>query len=235
MNSIQIKTIAHIRTDFPTKFGLPRQSRIVSDLHGTIIFDPEYRNSDSLREIDGFSHLWLIWGFSESFASNHGNKSGWNPTVRPPRLGGNRKVGVFATRSPNRPNPIGLSCVKLDSVEIDTNHGPIIHVSGIDMVDMTPIFDIKPYLPHADCISDAVGGFSSDVLEKKLNVSVPPQLTVSVPPDKLAVLIRILEEDPRPSYQDDPERIYGFEFAGYEIGFRVEGADLTVLSIIIKK
>lgn len=226
----QLKTIAHIRTDFPSKFGLPRQSGIVSDLVGRIVFEPEYRNPDALRGLDGFSHLWLIWGFSVSFASARVDKSGWNPTVRPPRLGGNRRIGVFATRSPNRPNPIGLSCVKLDGIEVDETNGPVIRVSGIDMVDMTPIYDIKPYLPHADCIPDAVGGFSSDVLGKKLSVSVPSQIAAAVPPDKLASLIHVLEEDPRPSYQDDPERVYGFEFAGYAIGFRVEGTVLTVVS-----
>ncbi len=227
---MKLETIAHIRTDFPDKFGLPRQSGIVPELTGRIVFEKEYRNPDALRGLDGYSHLWIIWGFSGAFASS-GENHKWSPTVRPPRLGGNRRMGVFATRSPNRPNPIGLSCVKLDSVEYGTADGAVIHVSGIDMMDGTPVYDIKPYLPHADCQPDALGGFSADVTGERVEVEVDETLLARLPQDKRDGLISLLKEDPRPSYQNDPERIYGFPYAGFEVQFTVDGTLLTVRGI----
>jgi len=225
-----LETIAHIRTDFPDKFGLPRQSGIVPELTGTIVFEKEYRNPDALRGLEGYSHLWIIWGFSGAFASA-GDERKWSPTVRPPRLGGNRRMGVFATRSPNRPNPIGLSCVKLESVEYGTDDGAVIHVSGIDMMDGTPVYDIKPYLPHADCQPDALGGFSSDVTGERVDVEISDKLLAKLPADKRDGLIALLKEDPRPSYQNDPARIYGFPYAGFEVQFTVDSGLLTVCGI----
>ncbi|MBQ8186472.1 MAG: tRNA (N6-threonylcarbamoyladenosine(37)-N6)-methyltransferase TrmO [Clostridia bacterium] len=227
---MKLETIAHIRTDFPDKFGLPRQSGIVPGLSGTIVFEKEYRNPDALRGLEGYSHLWIIWGFSGAFASS-GESRTWSPTVRPPRLGGNRRMGVFATRSPNRPNPIGLSCVKLESVEYGTDAGAVIHVSGIDMMDGTPIYDIKPYLPHADCQPDALGGFSSDVTGERVEVVIPDALLAKLPENKRDALTALLREDPRPSYQNDPERIYGFPYAGFEVKFTVSNGVLTVCGI----
>ncbi|MBQ8369155.1 MAG: tRNA (N6-threonylcarbamoyladenosine(37)-N6)-methyltransferase TrmO [Clostridia bacterium] len=227
---MKLETIAHIRTDFPDKFGLPRQSGIVPGLSGTIVFEKEYRNPDALRGLEGYSHLWIIWGFSGAFASS-GESRKWSPTVRPPRLGGNRRMGVFATRSPNRPNPIGLSCVKLESVEYGTDAGAVIHVSGIDMMDGTPIYDIKPYLPHADCQPDALGGFSSDVTGERVEVVIPDALLAKLPENKRDALTALLREDPRPSYQNDPERIYGFPYAGFEVKFTVSNGVLTVCGI----
>ena len=225
-----LETIAHVRTDFPDKFGLPRQSGIVPELTGRIVFEKEYRNPDALRGLEGYSHLWIIWGFSGAFASS-GEERKWSPTVRPPRLGGNRRMGVFATRSPNRPNPIGLSCVKLESVEYGTSEGAVIHISGIDMMDGTPVYDIKPYLPHADCQPDAMGGFSSDVTGQRVEVLADDALLAKLPEDKRGGLIALLKEDPRPSYQNDPERIYGFPYAGFEVQFTVDGGVLTVRGI----
>lgn len=227
---MNLETIAHIHTDFPEKFGLPRQSGIVPELTGRIVFEKEYRNPDALRGLEGYSHLWIIWGFSGAFASA-GEKRKWSPTVRPPRLGGNKRMGVFATRSPNRPNPIGLSCVKLKSVEYGAPEGPVIVVSGIDMMDGTPVYDIKPYLPHADCQPDALGGFSADVTGERVEVEIPDTLLTKIPSDKREGLISLLKEDPRPSYQNDPERIYGFPYAGFEIEFTVDGTKLTVCGI----
>ncbi|MBQ8511777.1 MAG: tRNA (N6-threonylcarbamoyladenosine(37)-N6)-methyltransferase TrmO [Clostridia bacterium] len=227
---MKLETIAHICTDFPDKFGLPRQSGIVPGLSGTIVFEKEYRNPDALRGLEGYSHLWIIWGFSGAFASSVESRK-WSPTVRPPRLGGNRRMGVFATRSPNRPNPIGLSCVKLESVEYGTDAGAVIHVSGIDMMDGTPIYDIKPYLPHADCQPDALGGFSSDVTGERVEVVIPDALLAKLPENKRDALTALLREDPRPSYQNDPERIYGFPYAGFEVKFTVSNGVLTVCGI----
>lgn len=227
---MKLETIAHIRTDFPDKFGLPRQSGIVPELTGRIVFEKEYRNPDALRGLEGYSHLWIIWGFSGAFASAVSERK-WSPTVRPPRLGGNRRMGVFATRSPNRPNPIGLSCVKLEAVEYGTPDGAVIRVSGIDMMDGTPVYDIKPYLPHADCQPDALGGFSADVTGQRVEVQADDALLAKLPADKRDGLIALLKEDPRPSYQNDPERIYGFLYAGFEVTFTVDGTLLTVRDI----
>ena len=217
--------IAKIHTDLPTKFGLPRQSSLIDELEGLIIFEPEYRNAEALRGIEGFSHLWLIWEFSEAVREN------WSPTVRPPRLGGNKRMGVFATRSPFRPNPIGLSCVRLIGVEKTANSGLAIRVSGIDMMDGTPIYDIKPYLPAADCHPEASGGFAKEVEGHHLEVSFPINLLEKVPKDKQNALTALLAQDPRPSYQNDPDRIYGFCYAGLEVKFRVVSEKLYVTDI----
>ena len=221
---LTITPIAHIHTDFPEKFGLPRQSMLVPSLCGRIVFEPEYRSPDALRGLDGYSHLWLIWGFSDGFASSSDGSRPFSPTVRPPRLGGNTRVGVFATRSPNRPNPLALSCVKIESVD-----GCEITVSGIDMADGTPIYDIKPYLPHVDAIPDAKGGFAAEVSGARLSVVFSGGVKEKIPPGKLDALIGALSEDPRPQYQND-SRIYGMSFAGLEIGFSVDGGTLTVVS-----
>ena len=223
---MEIEIIAHIHTDFENKFGLPRQSGLVESLMGEIVFEPKYRNPDAVRGLEGFSHLWLIWEFSKA------KRDGWSATVRPPRLGGNERMGVFATRSPFRPNPLGLSCVKLEKVEIDAVRGPVITVSGIDMLDGTPIYDIKPYVPHADLRAEAVGGFADAHRDDKVEVVFPEELLARVPEGKREALIGVLAGDPRPSYQDDPERIYGFGFAGIEVKFRVSAGVLTVTDII---
>ena len=216
--------IARIRTDFSTKFGIPRQSGIV-DTKARIVFEPEYRSADAVRGLEGFSHIWLIWEFSEA------KRQQWSPTVRPPRLGGNVRMGVFATRSPFRPNPLGLSSVRLDRVELDTADGPILHVSGADLMDGTPIFDIKPYVPYADCHPDALGGFAPAAPEMKLHVDFPQALHSKMSPDKACALTDVLAQDPRPSYQEDEGRVYGFPFAGFEVKFSVEGQTLTVLEL----
>jgi len=223
---VEIDIIARIHTDFENKFGLPRQSGLVEGLKGRIVFETKYRNPDAVRGLSDFSHVWLIWEFSKAKRDN------WSATVRPPRLGGNERMGVFATRSPFRPNPLGLSCVKLESVEIDPVDGPVIVVSGIDMLDGTPIYDIKPYVPHADLRPDAVGGFADAHRDDRVEVVFPEELLEKVPEDKREALIGVLEGDPRPSYQDDPERIYGFGFAGLEVKFRVADGVLTVTEII---
>ena len=225
MGSQEIKIIAHIRSDFPTKFGLPRQSGLVSELRAEIVFEPEYRNPDALRGLEGFSHLWIIWEFSEAKREN------WSPTVRPPRLGGNTRMGVFATRSPFRPNPIGLSCVEILGIRQDKELGPVIEVGGADLMDGTPIYDIKPYIPYADAHPEAKEGFTAQNQGYRLEVEIPEKVQKQLPPDKLKGLCGILAQDPRPSYQDDPERIYGFEYAGYEIKFRVSGNKLCVVEI----
>ncbi len=227
MSSQEIKIIAHIRSDFPTKFGLPRQSGLVSELRAEIVFEPEYRNPDALRGLEGFSHLWIIWEFSES------KRDTWSPTVRPPRLGGNTRMGVFATRSPFRPNPIGLSCVEILGIRQDKELGTVIEVGGADLMDGTPIYDIKPYIPYADAHPDAKEGFTAQNQGYRLEVEIPEELQKQVPPDKLDGLYGILAQDPRPSYQDDPERVYGFEYAGYEVKFRVCGNRLCVEKIDI--
>lgn len=209
-----LKTIAYIRTDFPAKFGIPRQSGL-ADTKGKIFFEPEYRSIDALRELEQYSHLWLIWGFSEC------EREEWKATVRPPRLGGNKRVGVFATRSPFRPNPIGLSCVGLEKVEMDEEKGPVIYVSGVDMMDMTPIYDIKPYLPYVDSHPEASGGFAEENKDYKLEVEFPEELLMRVPEEKRETLVQILSQDIRPSYQNDSRRIYGMEFSGLEVKFNV--------------
>ena len=219
--------IARIHTDFPTKFGIPRQSDMVESLKGTIVFEPEYRNAEALRGMEGFSHIWLIWEFSES------KREGWSPTVRPPLLGGNTRMGVFATRSPFRPNPIGMSVVKLEKVELHTENGPVLHVSGADMMNGTPIFDIKPYVPYTDSRPDATGGFTDIVDKTELKVVFPEQLQSLIPVEKRQPLTEVLSLDPRPSYQNDPERIYGLLFAGFDIRFSVNEAILTVKEIRI--
>ncbi len=220
-----MEPVAHIRSDFATKFGVPRQAGVVKELRSAVVFEPPYRTPEALRGIDGFSHLWLIWEFSE----NKGK--GWSPTVRPPRLGGNRRVGVFASRSPFRPNPIGLSCVRLERVEWDAPGGPVLHVSGADLVDGTPILDVKPYIPYADSHPEAAAGFAPSAPGGALTVDIPPELLERVPPDRRDALAGVLAQDPRPSYQDDPERVYGFGFAGLEVRFRVQGGVLTVTDV----
>ena len=222
-----IKPVAYIRTDFSEKFGIPRQSGLADSLRGTIVFEPDYRNPDALRGLDGFSHLWLIWEFS----ANSGNGD-WQPTVRPPRLGGNERMGVFATRSPFRPNPLGLSCVEIDSIESDTPDGPLIHVKGADLMDMTPIYDIKPYIKYADARPHAKCGYVDELQERKLKVIIPAELSERIE-DKsvLEPLVQTLGLDPRPSYHNDPERVYGLSFAGLNVRFRVDGGVLMVLDI----
>lgn len=221
----QMKIIARIHTDFKTKFGIPRQSGVVEELKGEIVFEPEFRNPDAVRGLEDFSHIWLIWQFSENVRAD------WSPTVRPPRLGGNTHVGVFATRSPFRPNSIGLSCVKLDSIEFSTKLGPILHVSGADLMDGTPIFDVKPYIPYADCHMDASGGFTDKTEFKTLDVIIPAEIERKIPADKLSALKGVLQNDPRPHYQNDPDRVYGFRFADMEIHFTVCKMELTVTDI----
>ena len=223
-NVIQIEPVAHIRTQFATKFGVPRQSGIVESLTATIVFEPKYRDPDALRDIEGFSHLWLIWGFHQARRED----GSWTPLVRPPRLGGNEKVGVFACRSPFRPNNLGLSAVVLDSVEQTPGHGTVLHVRGADLVDGTPIYDIKPYVPFTDCLPDAIGGFASAGTPVKLDVDCPDQVKKLLAADADA-LIDVLSCDPRPAFHNDPERVYGMEFAGFEVKFKV-GERVQVLS-----
>ncbi len=222
---IPMKTIAVMRSSFPTKFGIPRQSGLVEGLRSTIVFAPEYRNPDALRGLEGFSHLWLIWSFSQAIRAQ------WSPTVRPPRLGGNTRMGVFATRSPFRPNPIGLSAVKLEGIELHTPDGPLLHVSGADLLDGTPIFDIKPYLPYADAHPEAAGGFAAGGEDYRLTVDFPPDLLERLSPEDRLALPGVLEQDPRPSYQDAPDRVYGMAFGSWEVKFSVQGKRLTVLSL----
>ena len=220
-----MKIIARIESDFKEKFGIPRQSGIADELVARIIFEPEYRVSEALRGIDDYSHLWLIWQFSEAVRED------WSPTVRPPRLGGNKRMGVFATRSPYRPNPIGLSSVKLVGIEHTKDKGDVLIVSGADLLDGTPIYDIKPYLPFTDSHPEAAAGFSEPVREYSLNVNFCKELLSKINISKQNALIKILEHDPRPSYQDDPEREYGMRFASYEIFFKVAGDTLTVTRV----
>ena len=225
MEEIKITPIARMHSDFASKFGIPRQSGIVEELRSTIVFEPEYRNSDALRGMEGFSHLWLIWQFSKAIRTD------WSPTVRPPRLGGNTRMGVFATRSPFRPNSLGLSCVKFLGLEETAEFGTVIHVGGADLMDGTPIFDIKPYIPYADCHPDALNGFTGGTEGEILEVNFPADLLQKLPQDKQAAVVGILAHDPRPSYQKDADRIYGFTFAGFEIRFRVEETLLTVVDV----
>jgi len=221
----QVHIIAHIRSDFSTKFGIPRQSGLVEELEAAVVFEPEYRNEAALRGLEGFSHLWLIWEFSQA------KRESWSPTVRPPRLGGNRRLGVFATRSPFRPNPIGLSCVRLLGVDLHTPDGPVIRVAGADLMDGTPIYDVKPYLPYADCKPEALGGFAAQPKQASLTVDFPEELLALVPERKRQALRGVLAQDPRPSYQEDPQRVYGMAFGGLEVKFRVEGERLTVCQV----
>lgn len=220
-----IEPIAHIETDLPTKFGLPRQSGLVEELTARIVFEPTYRDPVAFRGMDGYSHLWLIWGFSE----NH--RDSWAATVKPPRLGGNRRMGVFATRSPYRPNALGLSSVKLASIETDERLGIVLYVTGADLMDGTPIYDIKPYLPYTDSHPDAAGGFADDVLDHHLDVIFPDELLRKIPTDKRPALMGILAQDPRPAYIDDPSRRYGFNYLTYDVRFTVDGSRLTVVEI----
>ena len=222
---IPMKILGHIHSEFPEKFGIPRQSGIVTDLKATISFEPEFRNPDAFRGLEGFSHIWVLWLFSETIRGN------WSPTVRPPRLGGNEHMGVFATRSPYRPNPIGLSCVQLESVEFTEKDGPILHILGGDFLDGTPVLDIKPYLAYVESHPDALGGFALQSTAPVLEVKCPAEILEVVPEEKRQTLLSVLAQDPRPAYQDDPKRVYGLSFAGLEIHFTVSGQTLFVKSI----
>ena len=222
---MELVTIARIKSDFPTKFGLPRQSGLVEELHSLVVLEKEYAVPEALRGMEGFSHLWLIWGFSEI------SREEWSPTVRPPRLGGNQRMGVFATRSPYRPNPLGLSCVRLIRIVHESGQ-LVLEVAGADLMDGTPIYDIKPYLPFTDSRPDALSGFAGPVREDHLRVIIPPEWLKRIPEDKRDALIGVLRGDPRPSYHDDPERIYGFGFAGMEVRFQVSEGVLTVCGIL---
>lgn len=222
----EIQAIARMKSDFSTKFGIPRQSGLVEELRSTIVFEPEFRNPDALRGIEGYSHLWLIWQFSAAVRQD------WSPTVRPPRLGGNTRMGVFATRSPFRPNSLGLSCVRLLGVEDTAEFGTVLHVGGADLMDGTPIFDIKPYIAYGDAHPEALGGFTDQADDFLLDVVFPPHLLEKIPQEKRQAAIGILRHDPRPSYQRDPRRVYGLPFAGFDIRFQVAGRILTVLEIV---
>lgn len=226
MQNMELKVIATIRTGFPEKFGIPRQSGMVENTVAEIVFEPEYRNPDAVRGLEGFSHIWLIWQFSESV------RDGWSPTVRPPRLGGNTRMGVFATRSPFRPNELGLSSVRLLKIEMSKTRGPVLFVSGADLLDGTPIFDIKPYLKFTDSHKDATDGFTESYSEYKLSVDFPEEMRLGIERSVLESLIGVLSVDPRPSYQNDPDRIYGLCYCGYEVKFSVSGGVLYVKSII---
>ena len=222
---MEMKPIAYIHNDYTAKFGIPRQSGLVEQVESTILFEPEYRNADALRGLEGYSHLWLLWIFSEAIREN------WSPTVLPPRLGGKTRMGVFATRSPFRPNPIGLSSVKLLGVELHTKAGPVIHVAGADLMDGTPILDVKPYLPYTDSHPDAIGGFADPVRDYSLEVVFPEEWMEQVPQRLRDPVLGLLAQDPRPSYQNDPERVYGVAFGGYDFRFRVKDGVLTVCEV----
>lgn len=225
MENVTIQIIARMRSDFPSKFGIPRQSNLVEELESTIVFEPEFRNPDALRGIEGYSHLWIIWQFSEAVRQD------WSPTVRPPRLGGNTRMGVFATRSPFRPNNLGLSCVKLLGVEHTESEGTVLHVAGADLMDGTPIFDIKPYIPYSDAFPDAVGGFTDTADDFILDVIFPDTLLEILPQNKRNAAIGVLSHDPRPSYQRKADRVYGLTFAGFDIRFTVNDKILTVCEV----
>ena len=225
MDTINMKVIARMKSDFPSKFGIPRQSGLVDSLRSTIVFEPEFRNANALRGIEGFSHLWIIWQFSEAVRQD------WSPTVRPPRLGGNTRLGVFATRSPFRPNAIGLSSVWLLGVEQTENCGTVIHVAGADLMDGTPILDIKPYIPYSDSHPDAIGGFTDTAGDFLLEVDFPVDLLEKLPGAKRQAALDVLSHDPRPSYQRSAERIYGLSFAGFDIRFQVEDNTLHVTDV----
>ncbi len=224
--TLTVHPVAHIYTDFQDKFGIPRQSGRIPSLIGKIVFTPEYRIHEAIRGIEGFSHLWLIFDFSKS------HRKEWSPTVRPPRLGGNKRIGVFASRSPFRPNPIGLSSVKLERVEHDEQDGDVLIVSGADLLDGTPILDIKPYLPFSDSHTEAVAGYADEFKGHRLEVDFPPELLAKLPPEKRRAAEECLAEDPRPSYQNDPERSYGMKFAGFDIRFKIDGEKLEVTDIL---
>ena len=225
MHNINIQVIARMRSDFPTKFGIPRQSGLVEELESTIVFETEFRNPDALRGIEGYSHLWIIWQFSEAVRQE------WSPTVRPPRLGGNTRMGVFATRSPFRPNNLGLSCVKLIGIEHTEKNGTVLHVAGADLMDGTPIFDIKPYIPYSDSFPEAIGGFTDTAEDFILEVNFPTFLLELLPESKQQAAIGVLSHDPRPSYQRKEDRIYGLTFAGFDIRFTVKGKLLSVCEV----
>ena len=222
---IALKQIGVIRTDFPEKFGIPRQSGLIDELRSTLVFEPEFRVPEALRGIEQYSHLWLIWEFSKAV------RNGWSPTVRPPRLGGNTRMGVFATRSPFRPNPLGLSCVRLVGVEYNTSEGAVLHLAGADLMDGTPIYDIKPYLPYVDCKPGASNGFALAQQEGVLEVHLQEELAARIPPEKLPALKAVLAQDPRPQYISDPEREFTMSFAGFEVSFTVSGNALNVTGI----
>ena len=227
MENVNIQIIARMRSDFPTKFGIPRQSGLVEELESTIVFEPEFRNPDALRGIEGYSHLWVIWQFSQAVRQE------WSPTVRPPRLGGNTRMGVFATRSPFRPNNLGLSCVKLIGVEHTESDGLVLRVAGADLMDGTPIFDIKPYIPYSDSFPEASGGFTDNAEDFILDVDFPSELLDQLPASKRQAAIGVLSHDPRPSYQRKPGRVYGLNFAGFDIRFTVEEKKLTVCEVVV--
>ena len=222
---MELKPIAHIRNDYTAKFGIPRQSGLVEEVVSSIVFEPEYRNADAFRGLEGWSHLWLIWVFSEAIRDT------WSPTVLPPRLGGKTRMGVFATRSPFRPNPIGLSSVKLVDFDLHTKEGPVLYVAGADLMDGTPILDVKPYLPYTDSHPDAIGGFAEPVREYHLEVVFPEEWLAQVPERLRTPVLGLLAQDPRPSYQNDPERVYGVAFGGYDFRFRVKDGVLTVCEV----
>lgn len=221
----EMKVIARIHNDFPTKFGIPHQSNRLEALKATIVFEPEYRVTEAFRGLEEYSYIWLIWQFSEAVRDT------WSPTVRPPRLGGNTRMGVFATRSPFRPNNLGLSSVKLEKIEFDQELGPILHISGADLMNGTPIFDIKPYIPYADCHPEATGSFTEYSKDHHLNVEFPQELLERIPGESREALIAVLADDPRPAYQNDPERSYGMPFGEKDIHFRVDGDILRVYNV----
>lgn len=225
MDNVNIQVIARMKSDFPAKFGIPRQSGLVDALHSTIIFEPEFQNADALRGLESYSHLWLIWQFSKAVRND------WSPTVRPPRLGGNTRMGVFATRSPFRPNALGLSSVRILGLDQTAEYGTVIHVAGADLMDGTPIFDIKPYIPYSDCHPDAAGGFTDTASDFLLEVVFPEKLLEKIPHGKRQALLGVLSHDPRPSYQQDTDRLYGLSFAGYNIRFQVKRNVLTVTDV----
>ena len=222
---MEIRQIGHMVSDFSGKFGIPRQSGLVEELESLVVFEPEWRDENALRGIEGFSHVWLIWEFSQA------RREGWSPTVRPPRLGGNQRMGVFATRSPFRPNPLGLSCVRLLGVEKHPSYGTVLRVGGADLLDGTPIYDVKPYLPQADCHPEALGGFAESTPWHGLEVEMPPELLAKVPADKRRALLAVLAQDPRPSYQADPTRVYGMSFASLQVKFQVQDRMLKVVDV----
>lgn len=225
MDPISMDVIAVMHSDFPTKFGIPRQSGLAEALQSTIVFEPAYRNPEALRGIEGFSHLWILWQFSQAVRQD------WSPTVRPPRLGGNTRMGVFATRSPFRPNAIGLSCVRLLSVEHTQDMGTVLHIGGADLMDGTPILDIKPYIPYCDAHPEAMGGFTQDAGDYLLEVDFPENLKQRLPAEKQEAICQVLSHDPRPSYQKDSDRVYGLSFAGFDIRFTVKDTVLTVVDV----
>ncbi len=224
-NTFSLKKIAVIRNGFSEKFGIPRQSGLCESLKARIIFEPEYRVPEAFRGLEDFSHIWLIWQFSEAVRAD------WSPTVRPPRLGGNKRLGVFATRSPFRPNPLGLSCARLDRIEMSDEFGPVLHISGADLMDGTPIFDIKPYIPYADCITDAAEGFTGNVKRKFLKTSISEQDKELVGEELATQICELLSEDPRPAYQNDPDRIYKMSFSGYLVSFFVKDDTAVITKI----